>query len=240
MTPEETAVALKDAVGGYGFAWMSDAGIRARGKAELGLRGRALYHLGRGGAMGDVGVEVVAAAEAFFPPEVVRANWLEGRAVVEPMTAALFYAGCCSDFARQRCPEVPARAVELLERVVDGAEALGLPLFAAWRALPRPDDAPGRFGLLVNVLREHRGSVHAAAVAAVGMHPLAAICAGAYGEANARFFEWPEPYPDPAEHRADWDRAEALTCEAAARPYAVLTETERDELVALVSALLAA
>ena len=70
MTPDETAAALKDLVGGYGFAWMSDAGIRARGKAELGLRGRALYHLGRGGAMGDVGVEVVVAAEAFFPAEV--------------------------------------------------------------------------------------------------------------------------------------------------------------------------
>ena len=240
MTPYETAAALKDLVGGYGFAWMSDAGVRARGKAELGLRGRALYHLGRGGAMGDVGVEVVVAAEAFFPPEVVRVNWLEGRAVTEPMTAALFYAGCCSEFARQRWPDVPARAVELLERVVDGAEPLGLPLFAAWRAMPRPDDAPGRFGLLVNVLREHRGSLHAAAVAAIGMHPLAAICAGSYGEASARFFEWPEPYPDASAHREDWERAEALTCEAAARPYAVVTESERDELVALLRPLLGA
>ena len=239
MTPDETAAALKDLVGGYGFAWMSDSGLRARGKAELGLRGRALYHLGRGGAMGDVPVEVVVAAEAFFPPEVVRSNWVEGRALVEPMAAALFYAGCCSDFGRQRFAEVPARAVELLERVVDGAEPLGLPLFAAWRALPRPDDGPGRLGLLVNVLREHRGSVHAAAVAAVGMHPLAAICAGSYGEANARFFEWPEPYPDASAHRADWERAEALTCRASGRPYAVLTEPERDELVALLSSLLA-
>jgi len=238
VTPDETAAALKDLVGGYGFAWMSDPGIRARGKAEFGLRGRALYHLGRGGAMGDVPVEVVVAAEAFFPPEVVRSNWLEGRALVEPMAAALFYAGCCSEFGRTRFPEVPARAVELLERVVDGAEPLGLPLFAAWRALARPDDAPGRLGLLLNVLREHRGSVHAAAVAAVGMHPLDAICAGSYGEANARFFEWPEPYPDAAAHRTDWERAEALTCQAAARPYAVLSEDERDELVALLSSLL--
>ena len=238
MTPYAAAEALKDVVGGYGFAWMTDADLRARGRAELGLRGGALYHLGRGGAMGDVPVEVVIAAEAFFPPDVVRKSWSEGRAVMQPYDAALAYAGYCADFARARVPDAPARAVELLERVVDGAEPLGLPLFAAWRALPRPDDAPGRLGLLVNVLREHRGSVHAAAVAAVGLHPLAAVCAGSYGEANARFFAWPEPYTDPAEYRADWQRAEALTCEAAARPYAVLTGAERAELVELVTDLL--
>ena len=47
--------------------------------------------------------------------------------------------------------------VALVERVVDSAEAAALPLFAGWRALPRPDDAAGRLGLLLNVLREHRG-----------------------------------------------------------------------------------
>ena len=237
LTAPETAAALKDVVGAFGFDWMTDAGLRARGRAELGLRGRAMYHLGRAGALGDVPVEVVIAAEAFFPPQVVREHWLEGRALAEPRVAALFYAEGCSAFARGRYGDVPARAVVLLERVVDGAEPLGLPLFAAWRALPRPDDAPGRLGLLLNVLREHRGSVHAAAVAAVGMHPLAAIVAGSYGEANARFFEWPEPYPDAGAHRADWERAEELTCRAAAVPYGVLTSSERAELVALLTSL---
>ncbi len=238
MTPDATAAALKDVVGGFGFAWMTDPGVRARAKTELGLRGRAMYHLGRGGALGDVEVDVVAAAEAFFPYDVVRVHWTEGRAVMAPRDAALAYADFCSAYARDRFEAVPQRAVDLLERVVDGAEPLGLPLFAGWRALPRPDDAAGRLGLLLNVLREHRGSVHAAAVAAVGMYPLAAICSGSYGLDNARFFEWPEPYPDAAEHRADWERAEELTCAAAGRPYAVLSEAERAELVTLLVALL--
>ena len=205
--------------------------------SEMCIRDRAFYHLGRGGALGDVPVEVVIAAEAFFPPEVVRQHWDEGRAMMEPMAAALAYSGYCSDVARERFPDAPARAVELVERVVDGAEPLGLPLFAAWRALPRPADAPGRLGLLLNVLREHRGSVHAAAVAAVGMHPLDAICSGAYGPANATFFEWPEPFPDPEANRAEWQRAEELTAAAAARPYEVLTDEERVELVGLLTAL---
>lgn len=241
LTPAQAAAAVKDPIGGWGFTWMSDAGVRARGKAELGLRGRPLYHLGRAGALGDVPVEVVVAAEAFFPPSVVRDAWEEGRALVEPMQAARFYAGCCADLFRERygsAADLP-RLVELLEPVVDGAPDLALPLFAAWRALPRPDDAAGRAGLLLNVLREHRGSVHAAACAAVGLGPLEAIVTGSYGESNARFFEWPEPYPDPAPYRARWDAAEDLTSAAAGLPYDALDAAERAELVALVQRTLA-
>jgi hypothetical protein len=240
MTPAQTAAAVKDAVGGFGFAWMSDADVRARGKAELGLRGRSLYHLGRAGVLGDVPVEVVVAVEAFFPPEVVRSAWEEGRLIVEPFDAALFYAGCCADVARARFADDArtARCAQLVERVVDAAEPAGLPLFAGWRLLPRPDDAPGRLGLLLNVLREHRGAVHAAAVAAMGIPPLAAIVAGSHGESNARFFEWPEPYPDPALWRARWDAAEDLTAAAAGVPYDALDGDERAELVDLLTALL--
>jgi hypothetical protein len=240
LTPAQAAAALKKPFGDFGFAWMSDADLRARGKAELGLRGRPLYHLGRAGVLGDVPVEVVVAVEAFFPPEVVRRAWEEGRAVVEPLVAARFYAAGCADIARRRFPddERTARAVALLERVVDEAQPAGLPLFAAGRLLERPDDAPGRFGVLVNLIREHRGAAHVAAVTAVGLHPLAAIMTGAYGEANARFFEWPEPYPDPAPYRARWDAAEDLTCAAAAPPYDALDAAERAELVALATALL--
>jgi hypothetical protein len=242
LTPAEAAAAVKDAVGGWGFAWMSDAGVRARGKAELGLRGRPLYHLGRGGALGDVPVDVVIAAEAFFPPEVVRAAWEDGRRTVAPLDAARFYAGCCSDVFRDKYGDRPGldRLVELLEPVVDGAEGAGLPLFTGWRALPRPDDSAGRAGLLLNVLREHRGAVHVAACAAMGLGPLEAIMAGSYGEASARFFEWPEPYPDPAPYRARWDAAEDLTSAAAGHPYDALDAADRAELVTLVNRTLGA
>jgi hypothetical protein len=241
LTPAQAAAAVKDLIGDFGFAWMTDRAGRERGKSEFGLRGRPLYHLGRCGVLGDVPVEVVIAVEAFFPPDVVRAAWEEGRAVVEPRAAALFYAGVCADHARGRFADSPenARLVDLLERVVDGAPYLALPLFVGWRALPRPDDVPGRLGLLLNCLREHRGSVHAAAVAALGLGPLEAIVAGSRGEANARFFEWPEPYPDPDPHRARWDAAEDLTAAAAGLPYDALTSDERGELVALVQAALA-
>jgi hypothetical protein len=78
VTPAETAAALKKPIGDLGMQFMSDPLTRAAGKA-MGLRGRPLYHLGRGGALGDVPAEVVVAAFYFFPPEVVIENWNAGR-----------------------------------------------------------------------------------------------------------------------------------------------------------------
>lgn len=237
MTPAETAAALKKTIGDVGFGFMSDPLTREAGKA-VGLRGRPLYFLGRGGALGDAPAEVVVAAFAFFPPAAVTEHWNAGRAVMAPAEAGVLYTGQCAEWGRRTYTGKPGieRALALFERVADAADALGLPLFAGWRALPRVDDAPGRLAQVLNVLREHRGSAHACAVALVGLGALEATVAGAYGPAGAQFLGWPEPYPDPEPHRAQWEQAESLTSAAAALPFAVLTAEERAELVDLVVA----
>ncbi len=241
MTPQDTARALKKPVGDLGMQFMADPLTREAGKA-LGLRGRPLYHLGRGGALGDVPADVVVAAFAFFPPAVVTEHWEAGRAVLAPAEAARAYAGMCNDWGRRTLTGKPGleRADELVGRVVDGAQCAGLPLFAGWRQVVVPSDVPGRLAQRLHVLREHRGAVHAAAVAAVGLDPLAAIMAGTYGAANATFFEWPEPFPDPEPYREAWAAAEELTSAAAATPYELLSAPERAELVALLTDLHAA
>jgi hypothetical protein len=234
VTPEQAAAALKKPIGDVGFGFMTDPLTREAGKAR-GLRGRPLYFLGRGGALGDVPADVVVAAFAFFPPAAVTEHWNAGREVMAPHEAALLYAEQCAEWGRRTYAGRPGldRSLELFERVAAAAPAEGLPLFAGWRLLPRVDDVPGRLAQVMNVLREHRGSLHACAVAAVGIGPLEATVAGAYGEAGAQFLGWPEPYPDPEPYRAAWQRAEDLTSAAAARPFAVLTEDERVELVGL-------
>ena len=236
MTPEQSAAALKKTIGDVGFGFMTDPLTREAGQAR-GLRGRPLYFLGRGGALGDVDAEVVVAAFAFFPPALVTEHWNAGRAVMAPREGALLYAELCAEWGRRTLTGRPGleRALELFERVADGAEPFGLPLFVAWRALPRVDDVPGRLAQVLNVLREHRGSVHACAVAAVGLGPLEANVAGSYGPAGAQFLGWTEPFPDPGPYRADWNRAEGLTSAAAARPFAVLTADERAELAAIAA-----
>ena len=234
MTPEQAAAALKKPIGDVGFGFMTDPLTREAGKA-VGLRGRPLYFLGRGGALGDVPAEVVVAAFAFFPPAAVTEHWNAAREVMSPREGALLYAEQCAEWGRRTYAgrDALGRSLELFERVADAADPLGLPLFAGWRLLPRVDDVPGRLAQVMNVLREHRGSAHACAVAAVGLGPLEATVAGAYGVPGAQFLGWPEPYPDPAPYKADWERAEELTSAAAARPFAVLSEDERAELAAL-------
>jgi hypothetical protein len=155
------------------------------------------------------------------------------------MEAAHLYARLCNEWGRRTLIDgtEAARALELLEPVADGAEPAGLPLFAAWRALPRPGDVPGRLAQVMNVMREHRGSVHACAVAAVGLGPLEATLAGSYGEAGARFGGWAEPYPSPEPYKALWEQAEELTSVAAAAPFAVLSADERAELAGLLPGL---
>jgi hypothetical protein len=236
MTPEETVAALKKPIGDLGMQFMADPLTREAGKAR-GLRGRPLYHLGRGGALGDVPAEIVVAAFTFFPPAVVIEHWNAGRQVMSPADGARLYAEQCNEWGRRNFTGVAGigRVLELLERVVDNAEGAGLPLFVGWRLLPRPDDVPGRLAQVVNVMREHRGSVHACAVAAVGLGPLEANLAGSYGTAVAKFFEWPEPYPDPEPYKAQWEQAEWITSTGAAPPYKTLTAEERAELVELLT-----
>jgi hypothetical protein len=90
---------------------------------------------------------------------------------------------------------------------------------------------------LLHVLREHRGGAHVTAVRAVGLSPLEAILAGKQGAPNARFFGWPEPYPEIDERLTSLRvEAERLTTEIVAPAYAGLTEPEATDLVQLLGA----
>jgi hypothetical protein len=236
VTPEQTAAALKKPIGDLGMQFMADPLTRDAAREQLGLRGRQMYYLGRGGALGDVPPEIVCATFAFIPLEVVTEHWNAARAVLSPAEGALAYARFCNEWGRRNLDDVGGteRVLELLEKVADGAQGAGLPLFVGWRSLPRPDDVPGRLAQVLNVMREHRGSVHACAIAAVGLGPLEANLAGSYGALSAKFFSWPEPYPDPEPYKALWEQAEHLTAVGSAPPYEILTRYERAELAALL------
>ena len=68
-----------------------------------------------------------------------------------------------------------ATLAALLGRVVEAASVAGAPLFAGWRTLPEPDDAPALALHRLNALRELRGALHGAAVLTVGLSPVEAI-----------------------------------------------------------------
>ena len=89
----------------------------------------------------------------------------------------------------------------------------------------------------MQVGREHRGGLHLAAVVAAGVDPLQAVVSGRYGTANAAFFGWPEPWPDPAVGKDAMAAVEAVTDRLVEPAYAVLAVDERAELVTGLRAL---
>jgi hypothetical protein len=239
VTPEQAAAAGKTVVLELGNAFTNDPRTMRRAR-EIGLTGWSFYVAGRGGALGDVRADTVAAAMGFIFPAAVRDGWDAARRVAPPMEIASDSLAECCRWGREYLGEVSGidRLIELAERVVINAEPAGMPLFAAWRAMPIPDDAPGaRAAVLLHLLREHRGSAHLLAVRASALTPLEAIIAGPDGEAGATAFGWPPPYPafEPLVRRRTW--AEALTDRIAGGAYRILEPAERQELARLLARL---
>jgi hypothetical protein len=238
----DTAKALASPVGYLGGIWMTDPATYEHG-ARVGIQGRGFYFVGRGAAMGDVRAEVVAAAMAFFPWEQATDFYAEGRAQLAPEPALEAFSTCLWSWGRKRISSAPKldRTAELLARVVDGADASGRALFAGWRQAPRPADGAALTIHLLHVLRELRGGSHAMAVFASGITPVEAAVVRAHlmpKFGTAESMGWASPLPEcTPELLARRAAAEELTDQIMASAYAILTDSERAELVECVLAV---
>ena len=232
LAAARTTAPAVTAVGSY---FMLHGDTYARG-AELGFRGLDFYVTGRGGVLGEVDAGVVAAAFAFFEPEHVRTQWDMGRAVMNPMGAAVEFAACAGTWADQHVPDdVDAeRLSELADKVATGARVACAPIFAAWRTLQPPVAPKAAAVHHLNALRELRHGLHAACVVASGLTPLAAL---SYRQPEmAPLFGWSDLAPtDGVEDR--WQAAEEATTRAIAHAYEPLTDAERSELAELAGAV---
>lgn len=241
MTPELTAAACKHAVQELGGAY-TECPKTLRRAREMKLSGWAFYVAGRGGALGDVRSDTVAAALGFIAPEAVNDGWEAARRVLTPAEVAGQSLVECCRWGHERLGAFGglSRLVELIERAVLAADPAGMPLFAAWRAMPVPDDGMGaRAAVLLHLLREHRCGAHLLAIRAAGLSPLEAIISGPDGEAGAVAFGWQPPYPPlgPLVRRRAW--AEAVTDRMAGQALRVLDSNERSELAGLLESALA-
>ncbi|GAA5053666.1 hypothetical protein HNP84_002833 [Thermocatellispora tengchongensis] len=242
--PRHTAAAVKDAIGVLGGGFMMSREAKALCE-QNGLGGREMYFRGRCGVLGEVDADVVTAACVFFPAGHVRESWEGGRSLPADKAADM-YASACHAWGRRRLGGFDgcARLAGLLEPVIAEASVLGAPLFAGWRALPPPPDAPARAAHMLHVARELRGGVHGMAVLSLGLSPLEATLVGTHfgsptgladGVAMARFLQWPEPYPEPSARAVELRaRAEELTDELLAPAFAVLDDAQAGELIELL------
>lgn len=239
MDLQAYAARTTKAITSGGGAFMLHPDTTARGEA-IGLDLGGFYGIGRGGVLGDVDADVVISAFAFFEPGLVRTIWDAARTKMTPAEGAAKYAAACADWGRDHLAGVDGLddLAVLLERVSQEASPIGAPLFAGWRAMPLPDDAPGRATQLLHVMRELRGGLHICALLAAGVAPVEALLLDTPDQ--AALFGWSEPLPDPDHQRAAYAEADANTNRMVAPAFAVLDDAERDRLAAILDAVLAA
>ena len=211
----------------------------ARAGAAIGITGAfPLYAVGRAGVLGDADPEVIASAFAFFPPEAVEANYLIGLGDRTPAACATAYAAALAAWATRVLADLPeadlARLADLARRVAAATRPRAMPLFAGWRAMPRPDHPAADVGLALQVLREMRGDLHIHAISAHRLTSLEAVLGGD-GPQRAAELRYPRPYPDPATYQTRRDAAETLTDHLVAPSYVTLDQDEREELLHLLT-----
>jgi hypothetical protein len=229
------AHATATAVGTISSHFMLDGNTYKRG-AELGFQGLDFYVTGRGGVLGDVDADVVAAAFTFFEPGHIRTLWDQGRSVMPAARAAEEFAAYCATWSAAHVPDDldAGRLAELAQRVVAHARPACAPIFAAWRSLPVPDAPAAAAVHHLNALRELRNGLHGAAVVASGLTPLEAV--SVRSPQMAPLFGWPE-LADAEGLQTAWETAEERTTAAMAHAFEALDDAEREELVTLVNAL---
>lgn len=213
----------------------------ARG-TELGVDAMAWYIVGRGGAMGDTDPSAVAAAFGYFNPALVIASWTAAVEHISPRDAGREYLACGATFGRARFADIDGieRLAELLGAIDAAADPQGLGLYAALRAEPVVDDAPGRTAQLLTKLREFRGSAHLVAIRSLGIDPRTAHFAKR--PEMFKMFGWDDAATPvvPQDFEARMAEAEAITDRIVTPAFAVLDAAAQADLLAGLTAVKAA
>jgi hypothetical protein len=239
VTPEQAAANARPGLATIVGAFAESPQTLRRARL-LGLSGWAYHVSARAGALGEVRPETVAAAIGFIAPEAVIDGWEATAKMSDPVEVATWHQHELCTWGDEQLGGFPrlGRLLDLSGRVVSAVDCAGLPLFAAWRAMPVPDPKPGaQAAVLLHLLHEHRLGVHVVAVRASGLTPLQAIIAGPEGETGAVAFGWQPPYPPagPIVRRLMW--AESVADSLAGQAYGALDRGERVELIGLLESL---
>jgi hypothetical protein len=218
------------------------------------------YFAGRSAPLGRVPAEVVHAAfYNFADGEVARHIPKVWRTTTPEAAHAARQRGCVAALRRILGDQVGTsglvRAADLLAQASVSAPTEGRVMYAALRALPMPGEPVARLWHAANMLREHRGDGHIAALVSEGIggleaHVLMALALDIHpAESFGRIHHLPRTTLDPVMDglrdrgllddagrftdagRATKDRIEALTDALAEAPYRRLEPGRLDELV---------
>jgi hypothetical protein len=225
------------------------------------------YFAGRAAPLGRVPAEVVHAIFYNFADGEVARHIPHVWDVASPeVVLAARERGCAAAVRRilagQADSSGVARAADLATKAAGSAPIEGRPLYAALRTLPVPDEPVARLWHAANLLREHRGDGHVAALVSEGIgglesHALQAVWQGMPAEKFGRIHHLPpatlagvadgmrarglidEAGRITENGRETKERVEALTDRLAAPAYDILTPAELDQLIAALEPLAA-
>jgi hypothetical protein len=153
----------------------------------------------RAAPLGAVGAGAVEAVFANFAPRRVRRAVPDAWSFATPADCVeARRTSAVAALERVAGPQLEATApvvVDRLAAIVEAADHLGRPLFAANRDLGLPDDPAGALWQLATSLREQRGDGHVATQAAAGldpveMHLIYALGSGFPGEVLQQSRDW--------------------------------------------------
>jgi hypothetical protein len=216
-----------------GSAWYFTEETVAIGR-QIGLDGARFYFVGRGSVLGDVEWRVVHSAFGYFSPRTLERMWTTGVERCPVAEACAAHLSACEDWGRRRLSDSSGldRFCAAAERVVEAAAAdpAALTLFAGYAAQALPEDLAARAARFTATLRELRGSVHLAAVVAVGLPT--PVAHAIRRPTDMETFGWkPGSVPEPtAEDRDRLSEADRLTDRAMSRIYAVLDDAAASDL----------
>lgn len=235
MTPVEIMRAT-EAIGKIGSAFYFHPDTLVRGK-EVGLDGFRFYILGRGGVLGDVEPAVVHAAFGYFHPALIAKMWTSASERIAPRDAARLYHRCAHGLGRSALDdgEHLDGFVDAATQVINAVEGTSLPLFAAVRAEPVPDDAPAAALHQAMVLRELRGGVHLLSLVAQGLDSAKAHAIKRPDDVTMFGYDTAPDVTD--DDRAKWRRAEDMTDDLLVPAYTSLSPSQATAFVAGTSAI---
>ena len=141
--------------------------------AALGLDFIGGYVGGRAASLGEPSPPVVAAAFAWFEPNVL-ASWYEAARAAAPrdQLVATRDSATAASLAEILAGDDPAGTADLLADAAEGADGTGRPLFSGLRGRGRPRDPYQRLWWACDLVREHRGDSHVAVANAAGLGPI--------------------------------------------------------------------
>lgn len=167
--PDTPARRLRDALEPIATqGWWSP--VAGQGMDRLGLGFLEGYMWGRAASLGSASASVVVSAFGVFEPGLLTAACAAGAELAsrDEMLAMRAAGGAAGVGAVTSDGEADALAGVLL-RAVGSVGVMGRPLFGALRDLPEPPTAAGRLWWAAELVREHRGDGHVAALAVAGL-----------------------------------------------------------------------